>query len=273
MCARARHLQRGACPIVLLDLLETKLWSSNADFKRLVSSIGTSVSFIRTDGNSHTLGSSVGSDRSGVGLWCFSSRLEDEHFIVDGDSNLLVVVDSVRLWPGFLARRVVGDGEKWLNVLRCCASESCSMAKLHSCTFGCKCLSLACGYRLVTRLAECDTSIDRLNGDTLACRFEGASKKSVGTAKFQRDSPLLYDSYEAVLAETHSNLPSFSDVKGSYFFGLHTKKKGLKIVQSWTSVSSFLGPPNLLPDRRGLGLRRTRLSFFFFFSQRKANRY
>ena len=233
----ARHIQRGACPIVLLDLVETKLRCSKADFKHLVSFIGTSVSFRRTDGSSHTLGSSVGSDRSGVGLWCFSSRLEDEHFIVDRDPNILVVVDSVRLWPGFLARRVVGDGEKWLNVLRCCASESCSTAKLRLCTFGCKCLPLACGYRLATRLAECDTSIAPLNGDTLACRFEGASKISVGTAKFQRDSLLLYDSYEAVLAETHSNLPSFSDVKGSYFF-LHTKKKkGLKIVQHWTSVS------------------------------------
>ena len=44
-----------------------------------------------------------------------------------------LVVDSVRLWSGFQARRVVIDGEKWLNALRYCVSKGCRKAEF-SCT-------------------------------------------------------------------------------------------------------------------------------------------
>ena len=42
----------------------------------------------------------------------FSSGREDEHFTVDGETNLSLVVDSVQLWSGFQASKVVVDGEK-----------------------------------------------------------------------------------------------------------------------------------------------------------------
>ena len=75
-----------------------------------------------------------------------SSGLEDERFTVDGEANISLVVDSVQLWPGIQARTVVGDGEKRLNVLHYCASESCSStAKLRSCTMQWERLRLACG--------------------------------------------------------------------------------------------------------------------------------
>ena len=51
----------------------------------------------------------VRSDRPGVGL-CFCRV--DERFTVDGEANICLVVDSVRLWPSFQATTVVGDGEK-----------------------------------------------------------------------------------------------------------------------------------------------------------------
>ena len=85
------------------------------------------MSFIGTDGSSHTLGRSIGPIGSRVVL--LSSRLEDERFTVDVEENISLVVNSGRRWPGFLVRTVVDDEEKRLNVFRCCASESCSTAQ------------------------------------------------------------------------------------------------------------------------------------------------
>ena len=41
-----------------------------------------------------------------------SSGREDKHFTVEFETNMSLAVDSVRLWSGFQARRVVVDGEK-----------------------------------------------------------------------------------------------------------------------------------------------------------------
>ena len=41
-----------------------------------------------------------------------SSGREDERFTVEFKTNMSLSVDSVRLWSGFQARRVVVDGEK-----------------------------------------------------------------------------------------------------------------------------------------------------------------
>ena len=48
-----------------------------------------------------------------------SSGLADQRFTVHGDNNYL----SVRVWPGFEARRVVVLGDKRFDVF-CCAQES-----------------------------------------------------------------------------------------------------------------------------------------------------
>ena len=58
-----------------------------------------------------------------------SSGREDGRFTVEFETNMSLAADSVLLWSGFLARRVVVDGEKSLNTLRCCASEGCPTAK------------------------------------------------------------------------------------------------------------------------------------------------
>ena len=55
---------------------------------------------------SHTLGTCM------MQLVLFSSGREDERFTVEFEANMSLVVDSVRLWSGFQARRVVVDGEK-----------------------------------------------------------------------------------------------------------------------------------------------------------------
>ena len=62
-------------------------------------------------------------------LVLLSSGREDERFTVEFETNMSLAVDSVRLWSGFHARRVVVDGEKWLNAFPCCASEGCRTAK------------------------------------------------------------------------------------------------------------------------------------------------
>ena len=55
---------------------------------------------------SHTLGPCM------MQLVLLSSGPEDERFAVKFETNMSLAVDSVRLWFGFQARRVVVDGEK-----------------------------------------------------------------------------------------------------------------------------------------------------------------
>ena len=107
--------------------MKADLRCSKADFQPSISSIGTSVSFISTDGSSHTLGPLLGTIMMQLAL--LSSGREDERFTVKFETNMSLAVDSVRLWSDFQAGRVVVDGEKWLNALRCCASEGCRTAK------------------------------------------------------------------------------------------------------------------------------------------------
>ena len=45
-------------------------------------------------------------------LMLLTSGREDEHFTVDVETNMSLAVDSVRLWSGFQARRVIVNGEK-----------------------------------------------------------------------------------------------------------------------------------------------------------------
>ena len=104
-----------------------KLRCSKADPKPSIFSIGTSIRFVGTDGSSHTLGRSLGPIMTQ--LVVLSCGHHDERFKVDGETNIILVVSSVTLRL-FQARRFVVGREKWLNALCCCASESCSTAKL-----------------------------------------------------------------------------------------------------------------------------------------------
>ena len=71
-----------------------------------------------------------------------------------------------------------------------------------------------------SRRVECGTSIDQLNGDKLVCRFGRASKKIWWHGEVSKG---LAVTALQVLAEMNSNLLLVSDVKGPYFFGLHTR--------------------------------------------------
>ena len=64
-----------------------------------------------------------------VGLAYISSDLRTctQRMVARNISAL--AVDSVQLWSGFQAWRVVVDGEEWLNALLWCASEGCRTAK------------------------------------------------------------------------------------------------------------------------------------------------
>ena len=108
-CAPEKYLSNEES-LALLDLMDAELRCSKTDLQRLVSFIGTSVTFIEINGSSNTLERSLGQIRIRVVL--LSSGLEDECFTVDGETNISLALDSVQLWPGILARRVVVDGEK-----------------------------------------------------------------------------------------------------------------------------------------------------------------
>ena len=61
-------------------------------------------------------------------LVLLSGGRKNERFTVQFETNMSLAVDSVRLWSGFQATRVVVDGEKGLDALPCCASEGCCTA-------------------------------------------------------------------------------------------------------------------------------------------------
>ena len=101
---------------MFLVLAKAELRCSKADSKPSVSSIGTSVKFYKGQmevhihwDRSHTLGPLVRPIM--VQLVLLSSGREDERFTVEFKTNMSLTVDSVRLWSGFEARRVVVDGE------------------------------------------------------------------------------------------------------------------------------------------------------------------
>ena len=128
MCTRARLSNEESN--VLLDLVKAEVRCSKAGSKPSISCIGTLVSFIRTGGSSHTLApityiGTVQDAARALVEWTWWRVLHCQF-----ETNLSLAVDSVRLWFGFQAIRVVVDGDRWLSALSCCASEGCRTAKL-----------------------------------------------------------------------------------------------------------------------------------------------
>ena len=96
-------MQRNKWSNVLLDLVRAELRCSEADPKPSIRSIGASIHVIWTNGSSPTLGSLPGPMM--IQLVLFSSGREDECFTVNRETNISLVVRSVRLCSALQARR------------------------------------------------------------------------------------------------------------------------------------------------------------------------
>ena len=184
-------------------------------------------------------------------LVLLSSGREDECLTVEFETNMSLAVDSVRLWSGSQVGRVVVDGD-WTPI-PCCASEGCRTAKFSftydavqtpsasmwlaardgQVAFMHNAVKTPSARHLVScsrRPVECDTSIDSLNKDKLACRFGRASKKIEIPRHSKVSKGVAVTAPRSSFGWDELQLAVVSGVKGLYFFGLHEIKNG----QRWT---------------------------------------